>query len=469
MYGRIATQFMYLTLAAFLYLIISSGYATQNNCVKQAYLPFKTIQKNQISYLPGHGCVTNLQLAGHLPVNNQPCNDIYCSEHKASLFYWFVGSQQSTQHKVPIILWLNGGPGASSFYGFFSENGPYVINQMGKLKKRKFAWNEIGHFLMIDNPKGVGLSYASKEDQIKNAQTATIELYNALNAFYQRYPELKDNALYLSGESYAGKYIAELAEQISNHNQKLPAAAQINLQGVIIGDGWVNPLVQQSSVADYAYSHGLIDKNTREKVREIYKKCAQAINNKSPQANSICMKVNDMVAAASGVDRHDIRTLREMDYNPIIEYLNKPEVRKAIHVDPRVTLFKLFNNEVSTNLEQEIQKSASPIYERLLDKKIPILIFNGLDDGTDSNFMGADLWLEQLNWHGKELFNKARTCRWYVGGTNNLAGYVRNADVLTQIKIRGAGHMAPMDQPQNTLDLMKRFINKQEWCHGYAD
>ncbi|MGL6035666.1 MAG: S10 family serine carboxypeptidase-like protein, partial [Legionella sp.] len=34
------------------------------------------------------------------------------------------------------------------------------------------------------------------------------------------------------------------------------------------------------------------------------------------------------------------------------------------------------------------------------------------------------------------------------------------AQGLTQIKLRAAGHMAPMDQPENTLDMMINYIHK---------
>lgn len=99
-------------------------------------------------------------------------------------------------------------------------------------------------------------------------------------------------------------------------------------------------------------------------------------------------EVNDTVEGASGVDRHDIRTLAEMDYQPIIKYLNKPEARKALHVDPKIKYFILFSQQISAHLEQQVQQSAPPIYDYLLANKLPILIFTGLDVDTDSNFMG---------------------------------------------------------------------------------
>lgn len=48
----------------------------------------------------------------------------------------------------PIIIWLNGGPGCSSFLGAFTENGPYNLkyNKTSDtrfiLEKNSYSWNE---------------------------------------------------------------------------------------------------------------------------------------------------------------------------------------------------------------------------------------------------------------------------------------------------------------------------------------
>lgn len=64
----------------------------------------------------------------------------------------------------------------------------------------------------------------------------------------------------------------------------------------------------------------------------------------------------------------------------------------------------------------------------------------------------------------KNEFIKAKTCIWRVDG--NVAGYVRTAAGLTQIKIRNAGHLAPIDQPERLLDLFNHFINDRNLCYN---
>lgn len=65
-----------------------------------------------VTVLPGYGAVKQRQLAGSLPVDPQG---------GAYLYFWFFESQGNPETD-PIVLWLNGGPGSSSFLGLFAEN-----------------------------------------------------------------------------------------------------------------------------------------------------------------------------------------------------------------------------------------------------------------------------------------------------------------------------------------------------------
>ena len=81
--------------------------------------------KDRVLTLPGLQTtghkVEGIQFAGYSPVTGSANPD----GPDAGLFYWFAGTKDYA--KRPTIIWTNGGPGSSSFWGFFLENGPYEI------------------------------------------------------------------------------------------------------------------------------------------------------------------------------------------------------------------------------------------------------------------------------------------------------------------------------------------------------
>jgi serine carboxypeptidase-like clade 2 len=60
----------------------------------------------------------------------------------------------------------------------------------------------------------------------------------ALISFYDKFPEYKDRGLWIAGESYAGKYIPDLAELIVTSNDY--KKTNIKLKGILIGNGVIS-------------------------------------------------------------------------------------------------------------------------------------------------------------------------------------------------------------------------------------
>lgn len=71
--------------------------------------------------------------------------------HRSDLFSHDQGGDSS----APVLVWLQGGPGGSSLFGLFNENGPYVVNKSGDLNLRDVTWNSMYHMLYIDNPVSI--------------------------------------------------------------------------------------------------------------------------------------------------------------------------------------------------------------------------------------------------------------------------------------------------------------------------
>lgn len=59
----------------------------------------------------------------------------------SNMFFWYYPAQNGDPN-APLIMFLQGGPGASSMFGLFSEMGPYKVSADGKnLVPNPYTWN----------------------------------------------------------------------------------------------------------------------------------------------------------------------------------------------------------------------------------------------------------------------------------------------------------------------------------------
>lgn len=136
-------------------------------------------------------------------------------------------------HHFQVSLQLN--------LGFIQEIGPYYLED-GKdykagdnLTYNPHSWHQVSNLLFLESPAGVGFSYnLDKNFEYNDVQTAHDNLV-ALKSFYDKFPEYKSRGLWLAGESYAGKYIPDLAQLIIQSNDF--NGTSIKLKGLLIGNG----------------------------------------------------------------------------------------------------------------------------------------------------------------------------------------------------------------------------------------
>ena len=72
-------------------------------------------------------------------------------------------SLQNNPETAPLLIWLQGGPGAASMYGLFVEHGPFIITKDHRVLKRELAWTNDYHLLYIDQPAYTGFRYGLKK------------------------------------------------------------------------------------------------------------------------------------------------------------------------------------------------------------------------------------------------------------------------------------------------------------------
>jgi serine carboxypeptidase-like clade 2 len=81
---------------------------------------------------------------------------------------------------------------------------------------------------------------------------------NALVDFFNKFPEYKGRRFFIAGESYAGKYIPDLAVQIDLYNLRGEGTA-INLLSIIIGNGVMSFDTLQKSTYEYMIDRKFVD------------------------------------------------------------------------------------------------------------------------------------------------------------------------------------------------------------------
>lgn len=90
---------------------------------------------------------------------------------------------------------------------------------------------EVGNVLFLESPQGVGFSYSNKSSDCKGSgdKRRAADNYVFLVNWLERFPEYKNRDFYITGESYGGHFVPELAQTILYHNNTI-----INLKGIMV-------------------------------------------------------------------------------------------------------------------------------------------------------------------------------------------------------------------------------------------
>ncbi|XP_019167212.1 PREDICTED: serine carboxypeptidase-like 46 [Ipomoea nil] len=112
--------------------------------------------------------------------------------------------------------------------------------------------------LYLESPIGVGFSYSNTSSDYFNwndTQTA-LENLRFILKWFEKFPQYQNSDLFLTGESYAGHYIPQLAELMLKYN-KQTNIKPIKLKAIALG----NPLLDieiSMNAAEFLWYHGAI-------------------------------------------------------------------------------------------------------------------------------------------------------------------------------------------------------------------
>ncbi|XP_066250446.1 vitellogenic carboxypeptidase-like [Euwallacea similis] len=371
--------------------------------------------------------------------------------YDSNIWFWFFPSADNVGED-PVVLWLNGGPGASSLNGLFIENGPFIVNEDSSVSFREYSWHLNHSVIFIDQPAGTGFSFTNG-GLARNETKVGDDMYSALTQFFQLFPDLQKNPFYISGESYAGKYLPAIGYTIFKKNPE--ADLKLNLQGILIGDGWTDP-EHQVDYGPFLYNTGLISAAIKAQIDEQRDLAIAAIE--EAQWSEAQEHINTIYSLVDEVSKINIYNYIE-NYNDSDEWaelLTTTEYRAAIHVGS--TLYG--DKGAGEALGEDIPKTIVSWVEELLEN-YPVLVYTGQVDIICGYPMVLD-YLKTLNFTGAdEFFNSTREI-WNVN--DEVAGYVRTGGNLVELMVRDAGHMVPRDQPKWGYDLLYRFTRRKPFA-----
>ncbi|KAJ0411816.1 hypothetical protein ATCC90586_002969 [Pythium insidiosum] len=431
--------------------------------------------RDRVRFVPGFGAPLETQYAGLVPVNDQAVG---------SLFYWFVETRMAAPadpSAVPLIVWLNGGPGLSSMTGLLGEMGPYRIMEDGKLIPHAYSWTRLGHMLFIDQPVGTGYSAVRDDAGYVNTQDEmATQLYRGLQGFYARHPEYSTNPVYLCGEAYAGKVVPHAAYHIHTRNLVLrqqasppPGEVAVPLTGVAIGNGLMWPVLQTRSVPDFAIALGLIDSQQYESANVNISLCEEFHRlGRHIDAFQVCQGVTEQIYKNAGNPfMYDIRksdnTVEALTAR-LYKYFNDDATRRALNVPPGTSWTSIDGVSfgmsptapaVARHLQaDEMQDVPIDVFRDLLDN-YKFLFYAGNMDGSAGNNLGVGRLIDRLAWTGNADYRSAPRQPWRVKG--QVAGLAKTTGNMSYVVVTNAGHLVATDQPEATLDMMQRFLAGQ--------
>ncbi|XP_075983874.1 venom serine carboxypeptidase-like [Anticarsia gemmatalis] len=381
-------------------------------------------------------------------------------KYNSNLYFWYFPPMSKVE-SAPVILWLQGGPGGSSLFGLFTELGPLIAKKEG-FALRKYHWALDYHLIFIDNPVGTGFSFTENNQGFCNNEACVAHgLYHAMLQFFQLFPNLQNNDFYISGESYAGKYIPSLAMRIHQENDN--RKQKINLKGLAMGNAYCDP-IHQLDYGNYLYQHGLIDDLQLKIFLKYQGEIANQIKAQNwEQADVLMDRLMDgqltnfsYFHEFTGYEYfyNFLQTRSIEDMSIFTNILQNDNVRRSVHVGGLP-----FNDgtSVQLHLALDMMQSVAPAISELLSH-YRIMFYNGQLDIVVA-YPLTENFLRNLEFSGADEYKKASRAIWRVD--KEIAGYVKQAGNLTDVLVRNSGHMVPHDQPKWALDMIRKFINNK--------
>lgn len=383
------------------------------------------------------------------------------------------------------------------------EIGPFRVKE-DKLLRNEGAWNKYANLLFVDQPIGVGFSISDTDSYIHELPEMAEDMITFLDNYFTIFPEQQRHEIYIAGESYAGQYIPYLADAINKRNKNLTDhpelsgdLSHINLKGLLIGNGWIDPATQYLSYVPFAYQSGLvkhgsdiaaaIEQKQRECVQSLSKLPSITINNQECDMvldtllqelfQATKLKNTDSRACVNIYDVRLTDTFSScgMNWPPdlmqVTPFLRRPEVLTALNIGKEEqVIWKECSGPVGQAFKAKNSVPSNTLIPGIIASGVEVLMFNG-DQDLICNHVGNSKLIQALSWGGDHTTGRPPSKgerggfktelgeveeNWYVNGT--VAGTFQSGRNLTYVKIFNASHMVPFDVPEVSQVLLNQFI-----------
>lgn len=413
------------------------------------------------------------------------------------MFFWNFQSEFTTTEREKTVLWLNGGPGCSSMDGAVMEVGPFRAKDKNTLEPNPGAWSRNANMLFVDQPIGVGFSTADTDSYIHELSEMAADMITFLKEYIKVFPEVQNHEFYIAGESYAGQYIPYIAKAIidENNNQK---ETWMDLKGVMIGNGWIDPVQQYLSYVPFAYETGMLNQGSSiaARVEQAKRGCMEELQNYDvpPINTDACDQILNVMLREmfieKGVKKEDpkacmnIYDIRLTDsyascgmnwpdnMDAVNEYLRREDVMTALNIDKSYqTVWKECSGAISSAFKAKKSAPSVTLIPGLIENGVKVLMYNG-DKDMICNHLGNSKLIENLAWGGETLAdvhgqpdkhaggfkveNGETEESWYAAG--HEGGTIQEGRNLTYIRVFNASHMVPVDVPELSQVLLNQFI-----------
>jgi len=489
-----------------------------NDKVQEAFetlYRIRPVPKHKGRHIPAGFCGNDYSVSGYYPVG---------PEGESEYFYWVFPSQQDAEND-PVVLWLTGGPGCSGMVAAFHEMGPCKVDKekKGSTIVNEYSWNKKATMIFVDQPAGVGFS-TGDINKTNSEEEVAGQMYDFLQQFLDSNPELRKNDFYIFGESFGGHYVPAVANKINEENKalnKVGLAADIvelstlikkrifghlgevkklehikekafnsviNLQGIAIGNGLSDAIVQYPQYVDFLYQNGLkkqlVPEEDMNNILASSSECMQGISKCRgfgveerfvESEKSFCFdtmnKCNALFMMPVMKKNYNLFDIRKeciqyptcYDFDDIIEHLNSENVQKTLGVQKK---WEMCNMNVHMHLSHEWMRNFSPDFNSLMENGVRVLLYAG-DMDFSVNYLGVKALAKSIKWWGRPEFLASDDLLWTHNG--NKAGLIRQFGPLTFVQVHKAGHMVPMDRPDVALAMMSDFISHKDLSYRYFD